>query len=357
MKTLFRHILAALALPAVLLGTACSDSGDDSEATLKLRADKTALTADGADQARFTVTMDGADVTSAATIRCTTTGETLSGAAFTATQAGEYAFVATLDGEESNIVTLTATAPTGPVRDHYTRVLGMQFTSVGCVNCPALSVGIKDFEQKHPDELVTVALHGDLNIADPMKIDINKRYEEKFNVGGYPTYVLNMRTDSPSPVTGDQIAEAVAAQREKAPAVTGIAVATTYDAASREAKIEVKIASSKTESFRYLIFLVEDGIAGIQYGYEGTDTYIHNNVLRAVLSTNVYGDRLNNGAALAAGSEAAVTRTRTLDKTWESDNVRVVVATLRTEDNDATWFCDNVATCKLGGSVDYKYND
>lgn len=359
MKTIFKYLLSTLAVPALLLGTACSGSGDDptpDEPTLTLKADKATITADGTDKATFTVRLDGADVTSQATIRCTTTGETLSGATFTATEAKTYDFVASCEGNESPKVSVTATAPAGPVESYFPRVLGMQFTSVGCTNCPALSTGIKEFEASRPDELETVSLHCDYMMADPMKISICDAYVRRFNIKGFPTFVLNMLPDSPSPVLPKLIAAEVDKLQAQG-ATCGIAIETSYDASTREAGIKVKITSSTAEAYRYQVFLVENGIKATQMGVDDAANYIHNNVLRAALANSVYGDKFNNGLALTPGAEATADRTRSLAEEWNSDNMRVVVAALRSEDGGNTWICANVAGVKLGESIDYKINE
>lgn len=363
MKTLFRYILAAAALPLALLGGSCSgDSDDPTPTALRLTVDRATLEADGSDRVTFTVTSEGSDVSTApgTVLLKTFEGRTeeLGGGVntFSCTEAGTYTFQARYEGETSNVLTVVATAPTVPARKFFTRVLGMQYTSVGCINCPSLSQGIKAYEKAHPDELVTVSLHYHMTVADPMYILINNTYAQRFNVGGYPTYILGMRPSSTSPVTVDQITTAVAQQQASYPATCGLAIATTYDDASRQAGITLKVTSNKAETYRYQIFLLEDGIEYMQYGAE-EGTYVHNNVLRATMGNSIYGDRLNDGAALTPGAEVSVTRTRTLDKEWVSGNMRVAIAVLRSEDGGNTWVCDNIAACAIGASIDYKYND
>ncbi len=73
-----------------------------------LKADRASMTADGKDEISFSVTIDG-EPSNLATI---TTGNTvLEGTKFTTTEAGKHSFIATYDGSKSNSVTITANKP------------------------------------------------------------------------------------------------------------------------------------------------------------------------------------------------------------------------------------------------------
>ena len=81
-----------------------------------LAADKTEIVGDNADTVTFTVTVDGEDKTTEATITIINYGTTLEGNTFTTDVAGEFYFQANFEGENSNQVTIVATAVEAPVQ-------------------------------------------------------------------------------------------------------------------------------------------------------------------------------------------------------------------------------------------------
>lgn len=102
-----------------------------------------------------------------------------------------------------------------------------------------------------------------------------------------------------------------------------------------------------------MIYLVEDGIKYFQTN--GANDYTHNNVVRAVVSTSLNGDRFNG--EVNAGVESTMQRSYQLEPGWNVDNMRVIVSMLTTLDGGKTYTCNNVNECKLGESADYLYNE
>lgn len=377
MKSLFKYLLTIGTLHALLLGSACSGSSDEGDdptvdppmtQALRLSADKETITSDGTDLVTFTVTESGApesvDNLSRAVLVCTFEGRQTEldpgQRSFTCTEPGRYVFFARSGDLRSNDVTVTATPPALPVQNWYTRVLGMEFTGVGCPSCPSLAYTLERFEQQRPDELVVVSFHLQVNRPDPMEIPLGRQYDKLFNPshGGTPSLGLAMRAADPAnvnPITVDAISRAVDRIRTNYPAASGVAVSTTYDAETRKTQITARFISNTDEKYRYQIFLTEDGIDIPQDG-AGAD-YRHDNTARATVINNIYGTPLNSGRALAQGVEVKASHTYTLDEAWDARNMRVVVLSLRSENDGNTWFCDNVAACAVGESVDYKYNE
>ena len=85
-----------------------------------LSADKSTIVGDNTDAVTFTVTVDGEDKTSEATITIVNYGSTLEGNTFVTDVAGEFIFQARYEGETSNQVTVTATAVETPVQKNLT---------------------------------------------------------------------------------------------------------------------------------------------------------------------------------------------------------------------------------------------
>lgn len=372
MTNALRYIGAAFALLAVVCSGGCSGSDDDPdvpEGTLRITADKTSIKADGADAVTFRVMYGSADVSRSQemTLIRTINGQPaeLDGGVntFTASAAGDYTFRARYkDGdkvvESDNSVNVTATPVGGQTVNFARKLLFMQFTSVGCLNCPTMSTSLKAVQAERPGLLAAASFHlqYDPNYPDPMWLRINDTYGQKFSVTGLPTGFLDL--DPQSRMTSDKSSmdKQITAALAQGAAACGVAIVSSYDEDTHEAKIEVKVKSNTAEVYRYLILLVEDSIPYFQLGADEAE-YHHNNVVRAVLSSSVYGERLNQGQALQPGVEVTTNRTAALDDGWNPRNMRVIAAALASSDDGVTFTCRNVNECAVGESADYQLNE
>lgn len=337
------------------------------EGVLHLSADKTTIAADGTDGVTFSVMYGSTDVSNARTMNLiyTLNGEevTLSSAAnrFSTTVPGVYTFRARYykagDIFSENEVTITATAASqGDMRAFRHKLLGVQFTSVGCPNCPVLSTVIGKIQQEQPNRLVAVSFHLDYTISDPMKVPIAEHYYNALSPNGLPRFYLDLRVGETQMTSNkSHIESEMASTIANYPPTCGVAISSSYDAQSRRLTITPRICSATATAYRYLVFLVEDGIEHSQYGTTGT--YTHNNVVRAVLSDNIYGVRFNGGATLTAGKDTALSTplTTTLNSSWRPENMRIVVAALTSQDGGVTYHCNNTNECALGSNADYAY--
>ncbi len=333
------------------------------EDKLTITADKSTIKADGSDAVTFTVKYGAEDVSNARTMNIirTLNGEEMelkAGAnSFTTTVPGTYTFRARYyKGGDifSESVTVTATDATASGTTNFRhKLLGMQFTSVGCPNCPTLSTVIKTIEAEQPNRLVPVSFHLDYNITDPMKVAIGDTYYKTLKGNGLPMFYLDLRDGEEMTSNKSVIESEMARIVENYKPTCGVAITTNYDATTSQLTITPRIKSNIASSYRYLIMLVEDGIEATQYGVNGN--YTHNNVVRAVLSDNIYGARFNNGKQLEAGVDTPLSKavTTTIKSNWKVENMRVVVSALSTFDGGTTYYCNNTNVCKLGESTDY----
>ena len=155
---------------------------------------------------------------------------------------------------------------------------------------------------------------------------------------------------------GSTFTESFAAEKAAYDTYSGVAINTSYDGASSKLDIEVGITSNMPAVFRYMIILVEDNIPATgEYEQNGQNKdYIHYNVVRKVL-TGVSGDKLNDNLPLTVGVEAKASKSVTLSKDCNADNMRVIVAAMTSEDGGYNWTVNNVNECKVGESVSYLY--
>lgn len=368
-KSIFRAFLGFALFFSLM---ACNGSFSDEEVppgTLRIFADKTTIAANGAETVTFKVMYGSEDVTSKPTLTITVSPEgkdeynlPASSHAFSTAAAGRYTFTAVYyyggNIRTDNSVTVTATQTEGGTSAYYQKLLGMQFTSVGCSSCPNLSATIKNLQADFPGRISPVAFHLDFAVADPMKLSINDVFFSKVKLSdGLPQFAFNVRKNTEHIISEyTKIVSEMNHQLETFPAICGVAVGTTLSDGKLE--VEAKITPDVATEFRCHVFLLEDGLEEYdQMGTVGDQKYIHNNVLRYCVADNVWGVRLNSGSALEAGKEFSQEFTIKLDNDWDTSNMRVLVCAMTSSDGGVTFACNNLNECPLGQSADYLYNE
>ena len=322
-------------LLAFLPMLSCVGQKDDPAPELRLLADLTAVNVTEGECATFTVLSGAEDVTAFATIHNITDGTELEGNVFTPTDAGEWAFVAALDGAESEPVTITALVIADEGKDFFRRSLVLDFTGTWCVNCPKMDAAIEATMEARPGRIIPVSVHClsvDPMYVKPLSDDLVKR----FGVKAYPSAVVDLdpesliTTASPELLQGhiDRLLEA------RGPAA-GIRVETTLDGENYTLTAEVK--AVRDGDYTLAVLILEDGIVAAQTG--GTPDQVHNNVLRLWME----GDALTG---LKEGDTAACTFTGTVPA-----KSRFVVLVLR------GGLVDNLIGCAPGASVDWQYEE
>lgn len=365
MRKVFGYIAVLAALTMVVWS--CSSKGDDPagnvpDGVLRIFADKTSIAADGADCVTFRVMFGADDVSHERTMHLEWSSEDgnvvemAAGAnVFSTTAAGNYRFKACLYSGgyhwSDNEVIVSASGFEG-LKAYTHKILGEQFTSVGCTSCPSLSTAIAEVQKELPGVLVPLSFHMDFQMADPMAIQATDYFYNTYGFTGLPFFNLNMRKRSGGIGTfKTDIIEGIEMEKKTFPAVCGVAIDTEYDEGSRKLDIITKITSNASLRFKYHIFLVEDGIEGFQSGASGM--YVHNNVVRKMFASDITGLNINSKKPFTPGVEVTASNSAVLDYGWNPDNMRVVVAAMITGDSGMTFTCNNVNECRLGESVDY----
>lgn len=379
MKSIVKFLLPVLML---LPFYACSGNLDDEgdaaeygvpEGVLRIFADKTEIAADGVEKVTFTVVYGSSDVSDMSGMvisheRGGVVTELPEGKhEFTSTLPGEYVFSATYDyggmKHTDNSVKVTVRSSGNQMSSGYRqKMIAMQFTSVGCVNCPILAEALKNVQKNYPDMIIPVAFHLDYDVEDPMTLSMNSRFYSRLSDKddhslGLPMFAFNFRKSS-QPIINEyaKIVSEMELQAELYPPVCGVAVETSYDEGSGKVQIDAKFRSDVAMDARYHIFLLEDGYEYYQAGFDG-DEYVHDNVLRYISSDNVLGSKIEQGKVLEPGREYVVSKSVKLDGSWNASKMRVVVAMLCSYDGGETYCSNNANECSIGESADYSYED
>ena len=312
----------------------CVGQKDDPTPELRLVADLTALNVTAGEFATFTVYSGAEDVTAYAAIRNLTDGTSLEGNVFAPAEAGEWSFAATLDGTESEPVTVTAIVISDEGKDFFRRSLVLDFTGTWCVNCPKMEAAIEESMAARPGRIVPVSVH--CMAVDPMYVKpLSDNLVKQFSVKAYPSAVVDLdpesliTTQSPELLLShvDRLLEA------RGPAA-GIRVESAVEGENYTLTVEMK--AVRDGAYTLAVLVLEDGTVAAQTG--GTKDYVHNNILRSWTE----GEPLT----VKEGDKASGTFTGTV-----TAKSRFVVLVLR------DGLVDNVIGCAAGASVDWQYEE
>jgi thiol-disulfide isomerase/thioredoxin len=312
----------------------CVGQKDDPTPELRLVADLTAINVTAGEFATFTVYSGAEDVTAYAAIRTLTDGTSLEGNVFAPAEAGEWSFAATLDGTESEPVTVTAIVISDEGKDFFRRSLVLDFTGTWCVNCPKMEAAIEESMAARPSRIVPVSVH--CMAVDPMYVKpLSDNLVKQFSVKAYPSAVVDLdpesliTTQSPELLLShvDRLLEA------RGPAA-GIRAESKVEGDQYTLAVEMK--AVRDGSYTLAVLVLEDGTVAAQTG--GAKHYVHNNILRSWTE----GESLT----VKEGDKASGTFTGTV-----TAKSRCVVLVLR------DGLVDNVIGCAAGASVDWQYEE
>lgn len=356
---IFRKFFVWLCIASASIGaTGCSGNTEESEpvdtSTPVLKADKSSIVADGTETVMFTVTFGNEDITSFATIHCTShTGITVSGATFSTTTAGDYVFEAVYDGKTSALCTVSAIQPDTPAApSRFVRqVCIMEFTGQWCAQCPTgYNYLWYIVSHNYAKTAHIIALHDNSSEDDEMAIPVQRELFTSFKLTGYPAAVIDLRDTSPlTNDTNGSLRKAIEASLNDYPAHCGVAVASNYDEASEKASVTVRLFPEVSGEYRLALWIIENGIVAKQNnGGTYTDNYVHNHVARRLVSARWQGDSLGN---IPSSQEVSKTYDIQVDKLWNLDATSVFALAV-----DASGHVNNMAVCPLrNGDTDYAY--
>lgn len=329
--------------------------------SVTLRADRSAIHADGNEAVAFTVTADGHDVTDKAVISLRSTPDiALIGHNFTTTEAGDYAFYATYDGVRSAEVRVKASAMAlNFAKQHCI----MQFSSATCATCPIMTTAINDIMTLTPGRAVPIVFHvSQLCFNYPELYGVLSETADRL-CPAWPSALVDMHTkvNVYRTATREKFNEAIWILNSYAPAQTGIALRSSVEGGT--ISFTADVAANKTGEYRFFAYIVEDGIKYGQRIGNGEDAidpnYVHNNVATYPLTAT---DDPRSGLSLGTIERGKrLTRTYAIDtraynikRNVDLSRCRVVAYTLRLVNGSYT--VDNVATCPVsGGSVSFRY--
>ncbi|MBQ5985037.1 MAG: Omp28-related outer membrane protein [Bacteroidales bacterium] len=166
-------------------------------------------------------------------------------------------------------------------KEFYHRSLFMRFTATWCPACPIMYGTVLLAQERYPDKLIHVALHGyDSELYFPPMYKLDSQY----HVTGYPTGIVDGRTEIRN--EGEEIAapKTIAAAKETESLLktkTGVSVLS--HVSGREVHIDLTVYAKKSGKYKLTVLILEDGIIASQSG-ASTLMFTHNDVARIEVS-------------------------------------------------------------------------
>lgn len=333
-----------------------------------LAADSGQVRCDGADVVTFNVTVTDAqgqqhDVTEYAEIYVKNDQSALSGAVFSTEAEGEYVFYAVYGLSLSNEVVVMAVndipqLPEDPQESSTAfkhRMLLVQHTGTGCVNCPRMMESLKTLseDESYNSLYHHVASHSyNGGEGDAAYSDAARNLSMVYNVSGnYPSLTFNFTTVS----TGTDLKEIKSQidQLRKSQADAGIAASASLSGDDILVNIEVK--SAVDNNYRVAAWILEDDIYSIQAGMSESWHNTHENALRymagAVSQFSFVGEKLGK---LDQGEKAQKMFVIPVQDNWAVENCEVLIL-VTAADANGNYDIVNCALCQIGDSVSYDY--
>lgn len=242
-------------------------------------------------------------------------------------------------------------------------------TSVKCTYCPYGHNVLEALSEIRPN-IAWVAVHASGMGPDKFVTDESDDISN-FQCSGYPSASFNrMYIDDQNLNSYGTLAVSIGYYPEYAqqaaqqfddmldefdaemPSFASVDIATKLDGNN----LNIKVSGDAVEDFKQYVgddavvtvYLLEDGLVAPQTG--ASNNYVHDHVLRDVVTDNVFGDPINWTSATTYQNEFNVT----LDSEWNSDNMQVVAFIGRPVTKNSTiddvWV-NNTNMVKLGAST------
>ena len=174
-----------------------------------------------------------------------------------------------------------------------------EFTGIHCGNCPDGHKRAAALQRMHPDNLFVVAIHaGSFATSYLDEPDFVTKAGElihnHFGVSSYPSGIVNRRDCGNGMIISRSNWGSAARVVNGDISPVNLYAECSYDNTSRELTVNVEgyYTSTMTDP-RLTLMLLQDNILGPQSGGLLGDEYPHRHMLRAVLTEDAFGDRLD----------------------------------------------------------------
>ena len=309
--------------------------------TSSLRITQSKARVQEGDQVEFEVFYEGNNVTSQAKIINVKSGEELPSNTYTYSGNGTVKFRAEYNDEFSPIVSVSDL-------NFYKKVLTLKFTSVQCGNCVQTTTALDNANHSYPDRMVQIACYTPAMGDDELALKNIFSLVSYFESASYLPTVYYDYDDLHAGVRSNS--EVLSKIKSKAIAVpyAGIAASTVVNGSSID--VTVNVTATRDRQLYLAVFALEDGIVAPQNS--GGDNYVHNHVLRGIVSDEqtMFGDDL--GEMTINGQVTKKYTINASDYNFKSCSLACVVL----YKDGSNWHVTNAINVPMNnGSVNYRF--
>ncbi|MGB3008096.1 MAG: Omp28-related outer membrane protein [Chitinophagaceae bacterium] len=254
----------------------------------------------------------------------------ITGNSYTLTASGTYNVYATYVYNSSLLTSATVqiTANPSTIINFNKRVLVEDFTGAWCGYCPRVAYAIDQLNAQTADA-VPVAIHrGNASGAnvDPFNFSGAVPLESQIGLSGYPTAQLNRTTrwTYPEPSNVQQALNLTTGTNPR----LGLAMSSTTAGNNVALTVKVKFGDDFS-NLKLVVYVLEDNLIYNQTNYTtyyggGSIIYnfVHNNVLRAVLTNSILGESITG--TTTSGSEYVKDFAYTIPAAYQSNKLHFV---------------------------------
>ena len=255
-------------------------------------------------------------------------------------------------------------------RDFFRGTAILRFTATWCYNCPLMNKAIYAVAERMPGRIAAMNMHA-ISSEGGLAYWESGDYEEVYGIPGYPTGIANNMAMINNSRSLDELEAFVEGIVDEAvasyPAHVGISA---YSQMTEDGgvRVDMSIAVKETSEYKVCVFLLENGLVYPQEDYTDglVEDYVHNGVVRAVLTDDIFGDPLSLVEAQSVieySVEADIPRS-----VLDPANLSVVIAVVRPGSPevqgvpgiqylDLGYIYDNVVSLPADGFVELRYEE
>lgn len=175
-------------------------------------------------------------------------------------------------------------------RDFYRRTVFTKFTATWCYNCPVMSHALNEAQKQMPERIIQMNMYG-ASSKGGLSYYRCQQFQDLYGVSGFPTGIANnyIKIQNSRDEDFADVFTAVANEaKDTFKAKAGIKAQVSV--CDGKISVDADVAVKQADEYSICVILVESGIECAQEG-DATD-YIHNFVVRDVLTDNIFGDPL-----------------------------------------------------------------
>jgi len=239
--------------------------------------------------------------------------------------------------------------------------LGMRFTATWCGWCPYMNTSFYKANDLLDGRFEIVNLHASSSDLAFSGTDV---LANLYNIGGYPTGIVDARVDIENDTDTDYVANNVVAaveeQEANYPVVTAVEFSSSLS--GDQVFVNLTVFAQAADTYKLTVLVLENGIIGYQAdnGEGAHQDYHHDRIARLAL-TSVTGDTFS----LSKDSEKDFSLSGTLPAGCNPDNLEILVYVQRPfgsqnriqSGNYGDYYVDNARSAAVGTTAELEFAD